>query len=114
MVGAAESAGQDVFFDRLRKGKYKGLDLAAIAEGRGDYQSPISESAARTTALQARRDKATETMHYNAITRAYERGADKIVDAIKKKKSYAPWKGGYKEISETGHGTDTKVYQPSE
>ena len=114
VVGAAESAGQDVFFDRLRKGKYKGLDLAAIAEGRGDYQSPISESAARTTALQARRDKATETMHYNAITRAYERGADKIVDAIKKKKSYAPWKGGYKEISETGHGTDTKVYQPSE
>jgi len=114
VVGAGESVGQDVFFDRLRKGKYKGLDLAAIAEGRGDYQSPISESAARTTALQARRDKATETMHYNAITRAYERGADKIVDAIKKKKSYAPWKGGYKEISETGHGTDTKVYQPSE
>jgi len=114
VVGATESAGQDVFFDRLRKGKYKGLDLAAIAEGRGDYQSPISESAARTTALQARRDKATETMHYNAITKAYERGADKIVDAIKKKKSYAPWKGGYKEISETGHGTDTKVYQPSE
>mgnify|MGYP003403073532 CR=1 FL=1 len=114
VVGAVESAGQDIFFDRLRKGKYKGLDLAAIAEGRGDYQSPISESAARTTALQARRDKATETMHYNAITKAYERGADKIVDAIKKKKSYAPWKGGYKEISETGHGTDTKVYQPSE
>jgi len=114
VVGAGESVGQDIFFDRLRKGKYKGLDLAAIAEGRGDYQSPISESAARTTALQARRDKATETMHYNAITRAYERGADKIVEAIKRKKSYAPWKGGYKEISETGHGTDTKVYQPSE
>jgi len=114
VVGAGESVGQDIFFDRLRKGKYKGLDLAAIAEGRGDYQSPISESAARTTALQTRRDKATETMHYNAITRAYERGADKIVDAIKRKKSYAPWKGGYKEISETGHGTDTKVYQPSE
>lgn len=114
VVGAGESAGQDTFFDRMRKGKYKGLDLAAIAEGRGDYQSPISESAARTTALQVRKDKASETMHYNAITRAYERGADKIVDAIKKKPSYAPWKQGYKQIKETGHGTDTTVYQPSE
>ena len=114
VVGASEAAGQDIFFDRLRKGKYKGLDLAAIAEGRGDYQSPISESAARTTALQIRKDKASETMHYNAITKAYERGADKIVDAIKKKPSYAPWKNGYKQIKETGHGTDTTTYQPSE
>lgn len=114
VVGAGESAGQDVFFANMRKGKYKGLDLAAIAENRGDYQSPVSESAARTTALQQRRDKVSETLHYNAITKAYERGADKIVDAIKKKKSYAPWKGGYKEIKETGHGTDTVTYLPSE
>jgi len=114
VVGAGESVGQDLFFANMRKGKYKGLDLAAIAESRGDYQSPISESAARTTALQVRRDKAAETMHYNAISKAYERGADKIVDAIKKKPSYAPWKNGYKQIKETGHGTDTTTFQPSE
>jgi hypothetical protein len=114
VVGAGESAGQDVFFANMRKGKYKGMDLAAIAENRGDFQSPVSESAARTTALQQRRDKVSETLHYNAITKAYERGADKIVDAIKKKPSYAPWKGGYKEIKETGHGTDTVTYLPSE
>ena len=98
----------------MRKGKYKGLDLAAIAESRGDYQSPISESAAPTTALQVRRDKAAETMHYNAISKAYERGAEKIVEAINKKPSYAPWKSGYKEIKQTGHGTDTTTFQPSE
>lgn len=114
VVGAGESIGQDVFFANMRKGKYKGLDLAAIAESRGDYQSPIAESAARTTALQVRRDKAAETMHYNAISKAYERGAEKIVDAIKKKPSYAPWKSGYKEIKQTGHGTDTTTFQPSE
>lgn len=114
VVGAGESIGQDVFFANMRKGKYKGLDLAAIAESRGDYQSPISESAARTTALQVRRDKAAETMHYNAISKAYERGAEKIVEAINKKPSYAPWKSGYKEIKQTGHGTDTTTFQPSE
>ena len=118
LIGTEPSREHDRFLGNLNSGKYKGVDLAAIADRRGgarsDYQSPISESAARTTALQGRRDRVTETMHYNAITKAYEAGADKIVAAIKKKPSYAPWKNGYKQITETGHGTDTVVYQPSE
>ena len=113
VVGAGESVGQDVFFDRLRKGKYKGLDLAAIAEGRGDYQSPISESAARTTALQQRRDKATDQMYYNVLSKTYERVGKDIVEAIKKKPVVLPWKDGYKLVRETGHGTDTTTVLPS-
>lgn len=113
VVGAGESVGQDVFFQRMRKGQYKGIDLAAMAENKGDYQ-PMSGAAARTTALQQRRDKATEQMHYNVLSRTYERVGGQIVDAIKSKPSYAPWGKGYKRIKETGHGTDTTTYQPSE
>ena len=114
VVGRDEAAGQDLFFDRLRKGKYKGLDLAALAEGRGDYQSPISGAASRAQALQDRRERATETMHYNVLSKTYERETAKIVDAINKKPIAAPWKSGYKLIKTTGHGTDTKNYQPAE
>lgn len=113
VVGAGESAGQDVFFANMRKGKYKGMDLAAIADGRGDYQSPISESAARTTALQQRRDKATDQMHYNVLSKTYERVGKDIVEAIKKKPVVLPWKDGYKLVKETGHGTDTTTVLPS-
>ena len=114
VVGAGESAGQDVFFANMRKGKYKGMDLAAIADGRGDYQSPISESAARTTALQQRRDKANDQMHYNVLSKTYERVGKDIVEAIKKKPVVLPWKDGYKLVKETGHGTDTTTVLPSE
>lgn len=114
VVGAGEAAGQDVFFERMRKGQYKGLDLAALAESKGDYQSPISGAAARTTALRERRERATETMHYNALSKTYERVGADIVEAIKRKPLAAPWKQGYKLIKETGHGTDTTTYQPAD
>ena len=96
----------------MRKGKYKGLDLARIADNIGDYNSPVADSAARATALQLRREKASETMHYNAISRTYEKVGRDIVAAIEKKPIAAPWKNGYKLIKQTGHGTETETVQP--
>ena len=112
VVGAGESVGQDRFFENMRKGKYKGLDLARIADNMGDYNSPVADSAARATALQLRREKASETMHYNAISRTYEKVGRDIVAAIEKKPIAAPWKNGYKLIKQTGHGTETETVQP--
>ena len=112
VVGAGESVGQDRFFENMRKGKYKGLDLARIADNIGDYNSPVADSAARATALQLRREKASETMHYNAISRTYEKVGRDIVAAIEKKPIAAPWKNGYKLIKQTGHGTETETVQP--
>lgn len=114
VVGAGEAAGQDLFFERMRKGKYKGLDLAAIAESRGDYQSPISGASARAVALGNRRDRASEAMQYNALSKAYEKVGDKIIEAIDKKPIAAPWKGGYKLIEKKSSGTDITNYQPAD
>lgn len=114
VVGAGESVGQDRFFENMRKGKYKGIDLAAIADNIGDYNSPLSESVARTSALKDRRERATETMHYNVLSKSYEKVGREIVAAIERKPIAAPWKAGYKLIKETGHGTDTKIYTPED
>lgn len=114
VVGAGESVGQDRFFENMRKGKYKGIDLAAIADNIGDYNSPLSESVARTSALKDRRERATETMHYNVLSKSYEKVGREIVAAIERKPIAAPWKSGYKLIKETGHGTDTKIYTPED
>jgi len=114
VVGTSEAAGQDTFFENMRKGKYKGLDLAKLADNRGDYESPLSGSVSRTADLQRRRDAANGTMHYNLLSKTYEKVGQDIVAAIEKKPIAAPWKGGYKLIKETGHGTDTNVFIPAE
>lgn len=114
VVGTSEAAGQDTFFENMRKGKYKGLDLAKLADNRGDYESPLSGSVSRTADLQRRRDAANGTMHYNLLSKTYEKVGQDIVAAIEKKPIAAPWKGGYKLIKETGHGTDIKVFIPAE
>jgi allophanate hydrolase subunit 1 len=115
VVGAMEAAGQDVFFDRMRKGHYRGVDLAALAEARSDSRrDPLGESAPRIKALEERRAAANEAMHFRALANAYEASTEKIVSALKERPDIYPWKQGYKERRKTGSVTTTKTVQPSE
>lgn len=112
VIGAPESAGQDVFFENMRKGKYRGLDLAAMAERRGDYQNPLSDAAPRIHAIERRREAVSEMQHFKALEAAYERVGDKIVQAVNSRPVVKPWKQGYKETVKTQGGTVTKTVQP--
>jgi tape measure domain-containing protein len=115
VVGAPESAGQDLFFERMRKGAYNGLDLAAIADGRSDNRrNPLGEAAPRIKDLEQRRASADEAARFNALAAAYERVGDKITSAIMAKPDIYPWKGGYKERRKSGNVTTTKVVQPTD
>ena len=113
VIGAPEAAGNDVFFDNLRKGKYKGLDLAALAERRGDYtNNPLAESASSIRSIERRREAISEQQHFKALEQSYEKVGNRIVDAINKKPVVKPWKSGYKETVTTESGTVTKTVQP--
>lgn len=112
VIGAPESAGQDVFFENMRKGKYRGLDLAAMAERRGDYQNPLADAAPRIHAIERRREAVSEMQHFKALEAAYERVGDKIVQAVNSRPVVKPWKQGYKETVKMQGGTVTKTVQP--
>ena len=94
-VGASEAYGQDVFFDRMRKGQYKGIDLARAAESRSDRADPLGESAPRIRGLEQRRAAAMDAQHQKNLARIYESVGNKIVDAIKEKPVVYPTPDGY-------------------
>jgi hypothetical protein len=114
-VGVREAAGQDVFFDRLRAGKYKGVDLAAaMAARRPDGDSPMSGTAGTVKGLRLRREAAEQGRESAAMERAYRDGVRDIVSAIRERPDIYPWKGGYKEVRRKGIVTERKTVVPGE
>lgn len=108
VVGAIEAQGQDIFFDRLRKGHYKGIDLARAAENRSDRADPLGESAPRIRGLEQRRAAAMDVQHQKNLARIYESVGNKIVDAIKEKPVVYPTPDGYISEVATKSGKNRK------
>lgn len=120
VVGVSESIGQDVFFNKMRRGEYRGLDLAAIADQhtrtghKQDRADPLGESAPRIRKIEQRRIAAEDRLQLANLSKIYELTAERIVSAINEKPVVYPWKGGYKEAVKTKTGKTTKTVLPSE
>lgn len=100
VVGAAESENQDLFFQRMRQGRYRGLDLAKIAERQ---ENPLSHAAGRIHTIEQRRAAVMESQHAAAMARVYETVGQKIVAAIEAKPVVYPTQKGYKvELKSNG------------
>jgi len=112
VVGAAESMGQDVFFDRMRKGYYRGVDIAALAERKTDDARPLAEASPRIHRIEERRANANEAAHFKQLAKTYEVVGDKITAAIKERPDIYPWKDGYKAKITRGSVTETKTVLP--
>ena len=112
LIGTEHSREHDTFLHNMNRGKYKGMNLAAMAEGKGDYQSPLNEAAPRIERLGKRKEAAQEAQHFNVLAKTYERVGDRIVGAISEKPDIYPWKGGYKEVKKGGSVTTKKTVLP--
>ena len=100
VVGALESENQDLFFQRMRQGRYRGLDLAKIAERQ---ENPLSQAAGRIHTIEQRRAAVMESQHAAAMARVYETVGQKIVAAIEAKPVIYPTQKGYKvELKSNG------------
>lgn len=114
VVGAQEAAGQDAFFDNLRRGKYRGKNLAALAGGKSDDDYAVVHSASRAEAITRRRAEVDDKTKYEALMRVYQQGASDIVEAIRSKPDIYPWKNGYKEVHRSGSTTNRTTVLPAE
>lgn len=114
-VGVREAAGQDLFFDRMRKGKYKGVDLArALERHSSDPIGPLAGTAGRVEALRTRREVAEAAGRDAIIERVFRQTGQEIVEAIQSKPDIYPWKDGYKEVKRSGAMVDKKTVLPAE
>lgn len=114
VVGAKEAENQDLFFERMRQGRYKGIDLARIAERKTDRADPLGESAPRIRSLEQRRAAATEAQHTMLLAKTMESVGDRVVAAIMEKPEAYPWKNGYKQVTRTKSGKTTKTVLPAD
>lgn len=112
LIGTEHSKEHDGFLAKMNRGKYKGVNLEAMADGRGDYQSPLGEASPRIERLTKRREMAQEAQHINLLSKTYERVGDKIVGAIKAQPTVFPWKDGYQVVSKEGSVTTKKTVLP--
>jgi hypothetical protein len=114
VVGAAEAENQDLFFERMRQGRYKGIDLARMAERKTDRADPLGESVPRIRSLEQRRAAATEAQHTMLLAKTMESVGDRVVAAIMEKPEAYPWKNGYKQVTRTKSGKTTKTVLPAD
>lgn len=113
VVGAAESRGNDRFFEDMRRGKYKGVDLhEALGSARGDYAPPLAASASRTRRMSAQLEIANEQARHFVITKTIEEVGEKVAAAIRQKPEIYPWKDGYKVVEQSGIVKTIKNVQP--
>jgi len=112
LIGTEHSREHDTFLGNLNRGKYKGMNLAAMAERKGDYESPLSEAAPRVERLAKRREMAQEAQHFNVLAKTYERVGDRIVSAVNGQPVVLPWKDGYQLITKEGSITTKKTVTP--
>lgn len=112
LIGTGPSKEHDRFLERLNKNEYRGLDLNRIV-GNHLSESEVSRAVPRIGALESQRVKLEMAAQYTTMARAYREGTDRVVDAIKKRKTIKPWKGGYIEEKENGTGgVDRKTVTP--
>ena len=98
----------------MRQGKYKGLDLARLAERKTDRADPLGEAAPRIRNLEQRRAAAMDAQNAASLAKVYEVVGDRIVQAIMEKPESYPWKNGYKQVTRTKSGKTTRTVLPSE
>lgn len=115
VVGAAESRGNDRFFEDMRRGKYKGVDLhEALGNARSDSYSPLAASSSRTSRMLAQIEAANEHTRHMVITKTIEAVGEKVAAAINRKPDIYPWKDGYKVVEQSGIVKTIKNVQPIE
>jgi hypothetical protein len=113
VVGNKEARGNDTFFDRLRKGRYAGIDLAEAAEQarRRRVHSPQDGAADRIADIRSQQESVGNSTQTEAAIRL---AADRIVDSINARPMYAPWKQGYKKIVKQGNTVTISNIQPQD
>jgi len=114
LIGTAHSKEHNGFLANLNGGKYRGYDLAAMAERRSDTAQLMGASSSRTEALRTRREKVGEQQHLNALAGIYEVVGDRIVRAIEEKPESYPWKDGYVKVERKGGNVTRRTVTPSE
>jgi len=111
LIGSQPSREHDAFLKRLNAGQFKGVDLMAQTRA-ASYNSPLTGVTSRTRELQQQREKIEQGRHFEAMVKAYEKGATRIVEAIEKKPVAMPWKDGYKRETKTDNIKTIEIVTP--
>jgi len=113
LIATQHSKEHNSFLANLNRGKYRGVNLAAMADGRSDTSRNMSASASRTEVLRTRREQVGEQQHLNALAGVYEKVGDRIVQAIEEKPEAYPWKDGYIKVQKKSGSTYRETVTPS-
>lgn len=111
LIGSQPSREHDTFLKRLNAGQYRGVDLVAVAS-KATYNTPLTGVVGRTQEMQRLRADAEQSQHFEALVKAYEKGASKIVRAIEEKPIPMPWKDGYRLERTKGNVTTIETVTP--
>jgi len=111
LIGSQPSREHDAFLKRLNAGQYRGVDLVAVAS-KATYNTPLTGIEGRTQEMQRLRADAEQSQHFEALVKAYEKGASKIVRAIEEKPIPMPWKDGYRLERTKGNVTTIETVTP--
>lgn len=111
LIGSQPSREHDGFLKRLNAGQYRGVDLVAATRAT-PHNNPLAGVTSRTRELQQQREKIEQGQHFEAMVRAYEKGATRIVEAIENKAVPMPWKNGYKLETKKGNVKTIKTVLP--
>lgn len=111
LIGSQPSREHDAFLKRLNAGQFKGVDLMAQTRV-ASYNSPLTGVTSRTRELQQQRERIEHGQHFEALVRAYEKGATRIVEAIEQKPVAMPWRDGYRIETKTGNVKTIEKVRP--
>mgnify|MGYP000999299353 CR=1 FL=1 len=111
LIGSQPSREHDAFLKRLNAGQFKGVDLMAQTRA-ASYNSPLTGVTSRTRELQQQRERIEHGQHFEALVRAYEKGATRIVEAIEQKPVAMPWRDGYRIETKTGNVKTIEKVRP--
>lgn len=115
VVGTEHSREHDKFLSRMNAGEFRHVDLNREINGAGrQYHNPLAESALRTNQIERERVQAESNYAFAAMAAAYERGTDRVVNAIGRKPVIKPFKGGYIEEITDGNNIRRKRVIPSD